>query len=421
MSEPPPAARADTDQPASGRRWRARLRRRWGLSLVLVAALALAAWAGRARLLGPQVAVITPMRAPVIQTVVTTGRVAPPGQVRVAALSIGQVVAVYVDDGDAVTVGQALLALDDREARAQVAQAEADLARAQAQRREVRFTAGPAAKERLRQAQARFDEAERRFERDRALFERGTLSAAAFDDARTGLDVARSEARAIELEVASLSGQGSAWQQATAQLAQAEAQLEAARARRERLTLSAPTDGVVLRRQVEPGDAVSPGVELMTLARSGAPHLVVEPDETNLPLIQRGQPALASAEAYPERQFAATVRLIAPAVDRARGTIAVELDIAEPPEYLRADMTVSVEIEVGRRDQALVLPVAAVRDLASPEPWILALEDGVAVRRALDIGLRGDEHIEVLAGADETTAVIPASERDLTPGARARR
>jgi multidrug efflux pump subunit AcrA (membrane-fusion protein) len=103
-------------------------------------------------------------------------------------------------------------------------------------------------------------------------------------------------------------------------------------------------------------------------------ELVIEPDERNLALLALGQSATASSEAFPDDRFAATVSYIAPAVDPRRGTIEVRLAVPTPPEYLRPDMTVSVEITVAERAHTTILPADAVRGLAEGKPWILVVE-----------------------------------------------
>ncbi|WP_428267810.1 efflux RND transporter periplasmic adaptor subunit, partial [Haliangium sp.] len=285
--------------------------------------------------------------------------------------------------------------------------------------RDLRAARAPAADEGVRQARARFEDAERSFARTQTLYADGAVNAVELEAAQTRLDVARSQVRAAELEAASLGRHGGEAQSALAALSLAEAQLAAARARLDRLRITAPSAGVVIDRAVEPGDTVAASAPLMVLAQAGPTRLVVEPDETNLPLLALGQAAQASAEAFPEDRFAAQVSVIAPVVDRLRGTIEVELAVPAPPPYLRTDMTVSVEIEVGHADEALVLPAVAVRDLASPAPWVLVVEDGVATRRSVELGLRGDGLVEITAGAGEDDAVIPTTE-PVDVGARVR-
>ena len=87
---------------------------------------------------------------------------------------------------------------------------------------------------------------------------------------------------------------------------------------------------------------------------------------------------------------------------------------------LKQDMTVSVDIEVGRRPQALVLPSEAVRDAEGRSPWVLRLEEGDrAVRREVRLGLRSGGFTEVLEGLRSGDAVVLGSA--VQAGARVRR
>jgi HlyD family secretion protein len=107
------------------------------------------------------------------------------------------------------------------------------------------------------------------------------------------------------------------------------------------------------------------------------------PDERNLADLRLGQRAVASAEAFPDRPFPAEVSYIAPTIDALRGTVEVKLRVPTPPPYLRPSMTVSVEVEVARRANVLTLPPDAVRDAATPAPWVMVVgNDDRTARRA---------------------------------------
>jgi HlyD family secretion protein len=126
--------------------------------------------------------------------------------------------------------------------------------------------------------------------------------------------------------------------------------------------------GRVLTRNVEPGITIQPGKLLMTLSPSGVTELVVQIDEKNFALLRLGQKALASADAYPDRRFAAEITFISPAVDPLRGSVEIRLRVTEAPEYLRQEMTISVDIETARRADALIVPNEAIRDAGSGQP-----------------------------------------------------
>jgi HlyD family secretion protein len=207
---------------------------------------------------------------------------------------------------------------------------------------------------------------------------------------------------------------------ATTALAQAHAGAQAARARLQYTTVRAPAAGTVITRSVEPGDVVQPGKALLVLSPAGETQLVVQIDEKNLRLLQPGQPALVSADAFAQQRFAAEVVSIDPAVDAQRGSIDVKLRVPAPPAYLRQDMTVSVDIEVARRPGATLVPVDAVNELGAASPWLLKVEGGRVRRQVLRLGLVSSGWCEVLGGVREGELIVPRASPPLADGARVR-
>ena len=114
--------------------------------------------------------------------------------------------------------------------------------------------------------------------------------------------------------------------------------------------------------------------------------------------IEHGQSARIIADAYPDRVLTAKVSFIAPSVDMARGTIDVHLDLQEPAAFLRQGMTVSVNIETGRRDQALVLPNDALRASDGTHAQVLRVRDGVVERVGVRLGMLGTALSEISEG-----------------------
>lgn len=353
-----------------------------------------------------KVAAVSPTRGPVTQTLAIIGRVAPPAEVQFLARESTSVTRTPVEEGDHVEAGQLLVHMDDSEALALVTQAEASVAQAEAQTRQVRSVASKTAAANLEEARAQLEEAQRIATQDERLFGGGNLTASELDRSKTAVTVARSRARAAELAAAATSKRGSQWQAAVAAQAFAEAGLVAAKNRAERLSILAPAPGIVRKREVEVGDSVQPGTPLLTLVLDGPQELLIEPDEKNLAMLAEGSPARASAEAFPDQSFDAKLDYIAPSVDPARGTIEVRLAVPEPPAYLRTDMTVSVDIIVDEADDALLVPVVTVVDLATPDPWVMVIEDGRAAKRAVSLGLRGADEVEIVDGLNEADVVV---------------
>jgi HlyD family secretion protein len=170
----------------------------------------------------------------------------------------------------------------------------------------------------------------------------------------------------------------------------------------------APADARVLTRQVEPGQIVQPGKALMALALTGPTQLVAQVDERFLDQLQVAQPAMVVADAFAGQRFAARVLSIAPSVDAQRGAIEVKFALEQqPPAFLREDMTLSVEVETGRRARALVLPLRALRTQASIESaTVLVVDAGRAQERKVRLGLRSLSAAEVLEGLAEGDQVL---------------
>ena len=386
----------------------------------LLAAAALAAYVGRNALLGTPVETVEVLRDDLIQTVVASGRVMSPRRVRVGAVITGRVVAIPVTEGQAVKKGAELVLLEDKDVRAALAQAQAGVAQAEAKVRQLREVGLPAAQQALLQAEATLTQVRGQFDRTKRLQAQGFVGQSQLDDAQRNLDVAESQARAARVQVETNSTRGSDFAMAMTALEQARAAERVAQAKLPDMVVRAPVDGVLISRNVEVGDIVQPGKELFLLAPAGETQVIVQIDERNLSQLSLGQKALGSADAFPGRRFPAELIYINPGIDALRGSVEVRLRAPSPPDYLRQDMTVSVDIEVARRAQAVVAPTQAVRDATTAQPWVLAVRNGRAERVPVKVGLRGDGRLEVLQGAAPGDALIPASLGLITAGQKVR-
>lgn len=374
-----------------------------------VVAVALA-WAfGPGLLHGQQVTAEKVVRADFIQTVVVSGHVEAPYRVNIGSQITGIVTDVPVNEGQIVKAGDALIQLDDREARAAVVQIEGVVAQAEARLRQVQELTLPAARETLAQAKATLTNAQQAFDRAQKLAGDGYGTRAALDEATKALDIARAQVRSAEFQVFTNSPGGSDYVMVETQLAQARGNLASAQSRLAYTVIHAPRDGVLISRDVERGNVVQPTAVLMKLSPTGDTQLVVQIDEKNLGLIAVGQTALASADAYAKQTFPAEVVFINPAVDLQRASVEVKLQVKDPPPYLRQDMTVSVDIKTAQHPNALIVPTTVVRGVGTPKPWVMAVKSQRTVRKDVTLGLQSAGRTEVLAGLDEGIFVIPAT------------
>ncbi|MHB8879087.1 MAG: efflux RND transporter periplasmic adaptor subunit [Myxococcaceae bacterium] len=395
------------------------LRRRWGWLLLALGVIA-AGLIARGRAAGPQVPVVVAARRDLVQKVVVSGRVMAPARISVGSMLSGTVAVVGPEEGTPVKAGDLLVQLDDQELTAALSQARAGVEQAQAKLAQLKQVGARLALEGYRQAQVASDQAEKRRARLESLSRAGSATQAELEDAQSAHELAKSKVAGADAQAKSMQSGGSEFRLATAALSQAVAAQAAAEARLAQTHLVAPVDAVVLIRKVEPGDAVQPGRPLLVLARSGATFLSVQPDEKNLALLQAGQEALASTDAFPGETFPARVSTVAPSIDAERGTVEVKLAVPTPPAYLRPDMTVSVEVEVARRSQVVVVASEAVRDIPARKPWVMLVKDGRTERREVKLGIIGDGLVEIASGLSPGEQVVPLTPAPLQPGQRVR-
>ncbi len=352
--------------------------------LLIIPVLLLAGWMIWRQLQGPELPGYRLETRPLVQRVVASGEVDSQSLAQVGSEITGVIAVRHVREGDAVKAGDLLLELRDDEQRARLREAEAAL-------QQLIDSSRPQAQATLREAQNNLEQADRELQRRETLFERKLLASEALEQARRATLTAR-VVRDRARFAASAVVEGGSEDQVLRQ------RLEAARANLAKTRIHAQVDGIVQTREVEPGDLVQPGRTLLTIARSGSSEILLPLDEKNLAPIELGQAARIIADAYPDRVLPARVSFIAPSVDTARGTIDVHLDLLEPADFLRQGMTVSVNIETGRREQALVLPNDALRARDGTRAQVLRVNDGVVERVGVRLGMLGTALSEVSEG-----------------------
>ena len=391
---------------------------RWQYLGVVLAVSAVAYFSVQ-RWLGPQVAVEQVLQRDFVQSVVASGHVQSPHRVDIGAQITGTVARVPVAEGQTVVAGTVLIELLPTELQAAERQADIAVLQAQAKLRQLLEVQAPVAEQVLHQAQATQANAQAAFKRSQDLFTQGFIGQAALDDARKAAELAEAQMRSAQKQLATTATSGSDHAIALTAVSQAQAAADAAHARASYARIRAPLDGVLIARNVEVGDVVQAGKVLMTLSPHGKTQIVIAVDEKNLHLIALGQKALVSADAYAQQKFEAELVYINPGVNGQTGAVDVKLDVAQAPAVLRQDMTVSVDIAVARRPQALLLSSAAVREADSAAPWVLRLQQGRAEKVAVRLGLRSGGWVEMLQGVQAADTIVTGAST-VQPGQRLR-
>lgn len=382
----------------------------WWLAALVAAGLALAIGGWVVQRPKEAAAVQVQLR-PLVRTLQFSARASSLNRVDIGATVTGRVERVWVEEGARVAPGQPLVRLEQDELRAALLQAVAGEQQAAARLAGLRGTGRVTAGAGVAQADATLRNARAELARVEQLVSQEFLSASRLDDARRAVDVAVAQQTAARAQALALEDAGTDVVQARAALETARASSAAARARLAQTELRSPAIAQVLARHVEPGQIVQPGKALLSLALQGPVLLIAQVDERFLGQLQSGQAATVVADAYPGQRFSARIVSLAPAIDAQRGAVEVKfaLEGAAPP-FLREDLTVSVEVETGRREQALAVPLRALRAGApvgaDNAAMVLVAVDGRATSRNVRLGLRTLEVAEVTQGLSTDDIVL---------------
>ena len=376
------------------------------IAALLAITLATYAWLQR----GQAVDMARVTQGPMVQSVVTSGRIDSVARTDIASQATARIDRILVQEGDAVQAGQVLVQLRDDEAVANLKQAQAGVLEARARLSQLNTVQAPVSVQQLEQARAAAVQAERELVRTQDLLKQGFISQSRLDDVRRAADTARAQVLAASAQAQGNQAGGAEASAAQARLAQAAANAAAAATRLDSLSLRAPVAATVISRSADPGDTAQAGRVILTLVSGTETRIQTSVDEKNLKYIRLGQTARANADAYPDQPFPATLITIAPAVDALRGTVDLKLRVDKAPEFLRPDMTVSVEIITAQVPNALMLSTDALRRDASGAAFVLREQDGRAMRSDVTLGLQGIGTTQVLTGlASGDRVILPTS------------
>ncbi|WP_314885004.1 efflux RND transporter periplasmic adaptor subunit [Psychrobacter immobilis] len=343
---------------------------------------------------------------PLVQTVVATGRVVAVSNTDIGSEISGVVLERRVAEGEQVAAGDLLLVLSSDDVADQVRQAEAELA-------ELISSTRPQAAVDLANAEVALAQADRNVERRRELAAISAISDEEMEQAIQAQAQARNNVENARLRANALSSGGVEEDLLRARIAALQAQLNKAQ-------VHSKVSGTILTRNVEVGDLVQPGQSLFTIALDGKTEIRVPLDERNLSRLALPQPAVAIADAYPDKPFPVRISFIAPSIDPQRGTVEVRLSVDPVPDFLRQDMTVSVNIETDQRAKALVIPNDALANVKEDSAEVLLLRDGQVQRQRVRLGLCGLSASEVLSGLSAGDEILVDATVSLADGKRVR-
>lgn len=372
------------------------------LGLLTLAAYALATK-------GTLVEVVLVSQGPMVQSVVTSGRIATAVRTEVASQVTALIEHIDVREGDVVKAGQVLVRLRNSEAQATLQQSDASVLEAQMRIRQIQTVQGPVSNQQLQQARAADQQAQQELARSQDLLRQGFVSQSRLDEVQRAATASHAALLAATAQAEANQPSGVEVALAQARLTQALASQRLTSARLEQFSLRALGDAVVITRMADPGDTAQAAKAILTLVGNGETRIDASVDEKNLKFLQLRQVASATADAYTDRQFAAQLIYIAPSVDAQRGTVDLRLVVDPAVDYLRPDMTVSVEIITAQVPKALKLPTGAIRRDVEGQAFVLVSDGSRAHQVLVKTGLQG-------VGSTEITDGLVAGDRVILPG-----
>ncbi len=372
--------------PPQARRWL-----RTGLKLLIVAALAGVVVYKLKFSPAPVVSHLV-ARGPVVAEVMGTGTLEARVKTTISPRIQERLAEVLVDQGDLVSAGQLLARLDDGELQRQVEVSEAALASAKATADRVRVDEA--------RSQAVAQQAQQDHKRISDLVATKVSSQAEMDKAIEQLRVAESDlqrARAATVE-------------AQRQIITAEKNLAYQRERLGFTRILSPYDGLVTRRDRDPGGVVVPGSSLLQLVSTNQLWISAWVDETAMAGLATGQVARIVFRSEPAQSYRGEVARLGREADRETREFIVDVSVKELPSNWTVGQRAEVFIETARKSSVLLLPKAFVV-WRSGKPGVFVAAGGKARWREIKLGLEGGDKVEVLEGVKEGEHVVKPSQR----------
>jgi membrane fusion protein, multidrug efflux system len=357
-----------------------------------------------------------------------TAKILAAKQIEVRSRIEGNLNSFQFREGSPVTIGQVLFTIDPRPLQAQVKSAEAAVMTAKAKLDYARSKVNwKTAKAQLAQAEAQLANEQRDVDRYRPLAEQNIIPQQLYDTTVSQRDVAKAQVDAAQANVENTNIQDTASVATSqAQLASAYAALDSAVINLDYTTITSPISGVIGELNVNPGNLVSPGSDVLATISSTDPiyvefalsesqylALARRRDNDEPTPVRKFQLILADGEPYP---YLGTFSMIDRAVDAATGTIKVRLSFRNPKNLLRPGEFANVKLNKDDVPDAILVPERAVQELQSSKFVYLADADNKVVQREIELGDRYQSSYVVKKGLKTGDRVIIDGIEKVKPG-----
>ncbi|MBV2246101.1 MAG: efflux RND transporter periplasmic adaptor subunit [Lentimicrobium sp.] len=419
---------------------------RWGIALLVILIVILAVarkqgWIGKED--ATEVTIETAARLSIVETVSANGKIQPEIEVKLSPDVSGEVVELYVKEGDQVKTGDLLAKIDPK-----IYASNYDRLMAALNTQKANLANSMA---RVSQVKAQFINAESSFKRNETLFRQNAISASEYDAAKSAYEVAKAEVNAAEQSVKA----------AEYSVKSAEASLKEASENLYKTSIYAPVDGTISKLNVEKGERVagasqfSSGTEILRIANLAVMEVIVSVNENDIVRVAINDTALVEVDSYLNRKFKGIITQIATSANVAGTSVdqvtnfdvkvrmlpssyadlSIEGQAAASP--FRPGMSATVDIQTERADNILAVPIQAVttrsdstlnlqksaekkdddnlstsvegtlvsEGTSTPE-YVFIEEGGIALMKRVKTGIQDNTHIQILEGIAEGDKVI---------------
>jgi RND family efflux transporter MFP subunit len=403
MSSRENAARPDLSSLRIGEAQRKERKAGKVLGIIMAAILLIALAAGAAyftRNSAPVVEVASAQKAGSGPTALlnASGYVTPRRRATIAAKITGRVIGVYFDEGVRVKEGQILAKLDDSDVKRALDSAIADRNSTRAQ---------------IADYEVQLKNAELLVHRSKELQTAGVQSQEVLDNALTSADSLRAKIALTKEQVVASESRINEAQQAV-----------------DNTVIRAPFDGIVVSKDAQVGEMVSPvsagggftRTGIATIVDMNSNEIEVDVNEAYIARVAPGMPVTAVLDAYPDWQIPSKVRTVIPTADRQKATVKVRISFLKLDPRILPDMGVKVTFlgdepkkEVGAIDPVASIPAAALRD-ENGSKIVFLVKDHKLERRAVKSGGTHGGDVEIFAGLVPGDMVVTKGPTDLRDG-----
>jgi RND family efflux transporter MFP subunit len=377
-----------------------------GIPVLIFAGIVVAAFAFRNQKPVVEVTTIVKPEAGGQQTALNaSGYITPRRRATIAAKITGRVTGVFFDEGTRVAEGQLLATLDDSDLRRALDSAKADRDSSQAAIADFEVQ--------LKNAQIELRRAEQ-------LQKAGVQTQEALDNATMAVDSLKAKITLAKQQVVA-----------------AESRIGVAQQAVDNCTIRAPYAGIVVSKDAQVGEMVSPVSAGGGFTRTGIATIVdmksneieVDVNESYIAKVKEGQPVTATLDAYPDKPIPSKVRTVIPTADRQKATVKVRITILNLDKYdfILPDMGVKVAFLEEQKPAASAkgkekapqavayIPKTAVRSDSSAS-FVYLLRDGKVERRAVSLGTDRGTDVAVLAGVTPGDSLVVKGPENLRDG-----